>query len=82
MLKRNYFDIHSSAAQDFDDEAAAEEDAKKEAAKPAAAYHRIKSGDTLGGIARRYGTTVNRLCQLNGIKSTTTLRIGRSLRVR
>ena len=82
VLKRNYFDIHSSAAQDFDDEAAAEEDAKKEAAKPAAAYHRIKSGDTLGGIARRYGTTVNRLCQLNGIKSTTTLRIGRSLRVR
>lgn len=82
VLKRSYFDIHSNAAQDFDDEAAAEEDAKKEAAKPAAAYHRIKSGDTLGGIARRYGTTVNRLCQLNGIKSTTTLRIGRSLRVR
>lgn len=82
VLKRSYFDIHSNAAQDFDDEAAAEEDAKKEAAKPAATYHRIKSGDTLGGIARRYGTTVNRLCQLNGIKSTTTLRIGRSLRVR
>lgn len=82
VLKRSYFDIHSNAAQDFDDEVAAEEDAKKEAAKPAATYHRIKSGDTLGGIARRYGTTVSRLCQLNGIKSTTTLRIGRSLRVR
>lgn len=82
VLKRSYFDIHSNAAQDFEDEVAEEEDAKKEAAKPAATYHRIKSGDTLGGIARRYGTTVNRLCQLNGIKSTTTLRIGRSLRVR
>lgn len=82
VLKRSYFDIHSNAAQDFDDEAAAEEDAKKEAAKPAATYHRIKSGDTLGAIARRYGTTVTRICQLNGIKSTTTLRIGRSLRVR
>lgn len=44
-------------------------------------YHRIKSGDTLGGIARRYRTTVSRLCRLNGIKSTTILRIGRRLRV-
>ena len=43
---------------------------------------RIKSGDTLGAIARKYGTTVTNICRLNGIKSTTTLRIGRSLRVR
>ncbi|MDL2244843.1 peptidoglycan DD-metalloendopeptidase family protein [Parabacteroides sp. OttesenSCG-928-J18] len=43
-------------------------------------YHRVKSGDTLGKIARMYGTTVNQLCLLNGIKSTTTLRIGQSLR--
>lgn len=43
-------------------------------------YHRVKSGDTLGKIARRYGTTINELCRLNGIKSTTTLRIGQSLR--
>lgn len=43
-------------------------------------YHRVRSGDTLSGIARRYGTTVTRLCQLNGIRSSTTLKIGRSLR--
>ena len=43
---------------------------------------RIKSGDTLGAIARKYGTTVTNICRLNGIKSTTTLRIGRSLQVR
>ena len=56
---------------------------KKEAAEKAAMkYHRIKSGDTLGAIARKYGTTVTNICRLNGIKSTTTLRIGRSLRVR
>ena len=42
----------------------------------------IRSGDTLGGIVVHYGTTVSRLCQLNGISRTTTLRIGRSLRVR
>ena len=45
-------------------------------------YHKIRSGDTLGAIARRYGTNVSRLCQLNGIRSTTTLKIGRTLRVR
>ncbi|MDR1645277.1 MAG: peptidoglycan DD-metalloendopeptidase family protein [Tannerellaceae bacterium] len=43
-------------------------------------YHRVKSGDTLGVIARRYGTTVDELCRLNGLKSTSTLRIGQSLR--
>jgi murein DD-endopeptidase MepM/ murein hydrolase activator NlpD len=44
-------------------------------------YHRIRSGDTLGAIARRYGTSVTQLCRLNNMKSTTTLRIGRSIRV-
>ena len=43
-------------------------------------YHRIKSGDTLGTIARRYGTTVQKLCELNGITKTTVLRQGRTLR--
>ncbi|MCD8268476.1 MAG: peptidoglycan DD-metalloendopeptidase family protein [Parabacteroides sp.] len=43
-------------------------------------YHRVKSGDTLGKIARMYGTTVNELCRLNGIKSTTMLRLGQSIR--
>lgn len=45
------------------------------------AYHKVRSGDTLGAIARRYGTSVSALCRLNGIKSTATLRIGQSLRV-
>lgn len=43
-------------------------------------YHRVKSGDTLGKIARIYGTTVNELCRLNGLKSTSMLRIGQSIR--
>ena len=43
-------------------------------------YHRVKSGDTLGKIARMYGTTVGELCRLNGIKPTTILRIGQALR--
>jgi hypothetical protein len=48
----------------------------------AAVYHRIRSGDTLGGIAVRYRTTISRICRLNHISRNTILRIGRRLRVR
>lgn len=83
LLKKSFFSIYSNAGQDFEDELANEEQDKKEAAEKAAMqYHRIRSGDTLGAIARRYGTTVTNICRMNGIKSTTTLRIGRNLRVR
>lgn len=50
--------------------------------KKAKAYHTIKSGDTLGAIARKHKTTVSKLCKLNKIKSTTTLKIGRKLIVK
>lgn len=43
-------------------------------------YHKIRSGDNLGKIARKYGTTIDKICRLNGIKRTTTLRIGKMLR--
>lgn len=83
LLKRRYFSIYSRAEQNFEDEIANEEQDKKEKAeREAMRYHKIRSGDTLGAIARKYGTTVNNICRLNGIKSTTVLRIGRTLRVR
>ena len=83
LLKKSFFSIYSNAGQDFEDEIANEEQDKTEAAEKAAMkYYKIRSGDTLGAIARRHGTTVANLCRLNGIKSTTILRIGRSLRVR
>lgn len=43
-------------------------------------YHKVKSGDTLSRIAKRRGVSVSRLCKLNRIKPTTTLRIGQVLR--
>ncbi len=83
LLKKSFFSIYSNTGQDFDDEIANEEQDKQEAAEKAAMkYYKIRSGDTLGAIARRHGTTVANICRLNGIKSTTILRIGRSLRVR
>lgn len=47
-----------------------------------AQYYKVKGGDTLSKIAKRNGTTVRRLCQLNGIKETTILSVGRRLRIR
>ncbi len=83
LLKRTYFSIYSNAGQDFEAEAEVEEIEKREAAERAAMrYHKIRSGDTLGALARKYGTTVGNICRMNNIKSTTILRIGRTLRVR
>jgi len=73
---------------DEEDRLLAEEKAKKDAAARAAAeaaamkYHTIRSGDTLSGIAKKYHTTVRSLCQLNGMKENTVLRIGKRIRVR
>lgn len=47
-----------------------------------AATYTVRSGDTLSKIAKRHGTTVKRLCQLNGIKETSTLRVGQKLKLR
>jgi len=54
------------------------------ATKPAssAKYHTVKQGDTLYAIAKKYHTTVDKICKLNKIKETTILQIGRKLRVK
>ena len=52
----------------------------QEAEKSAIRYHKIRKGDTLGRISRQYHVSIDRLCQLNGIKRSTTLRIGQILK--
>lgn len=47
-----------------------------------AKYYTIKKGDTLGAIAKKYHTTVDKLCKLNKMKSTTILQIGKKIRVK
>ena len=46
-----------------------------------ATYHKIRTGDTLGGIAKKYGVTVSQLKRLNGLKGNN-IRAGKTLRVR
>ena len=44
--------------------------------------YRIRKGDNLGKIASRNGTTVAKICRLNGITKNTTLKVGSVLRLR
>ena len=90
-LKRKYLNPASHYVPSSDDEEeeillAEQEEraaaAKKAAEQAATQYYTIRSGDTLGKIAGRYHTTVSKLCKLNNITPTTTLRIGRKIRVR
>ncbi len=46
-----------------------------------ARYHKIRSGETLSSIARKYRTSVNQIRALNGMKSSK-IRAGTTIRVR
>ena len=43
--------------------------------------HKVVSGDTLAKIARKYGTTVARLAQLNNIKNVNLIRVGQVIKL-
>ncbi len=58
----------------------AQEAKKKAATGPQ--YHTIKTGDNLGKIAKRYNTSIDKLCQLNNITRNTVIKAGKRLRVR
>lgn len=45
-------------------------------------YYSVKRGDTLSAIARKNGTSVSTICGLNGIRKSSTIRPGQSLRVK
>lgn len=45
-----------------------------------AQVHKVRKGENLSVIARKRGTTVKRLCQLNNITTKTVLRVGQILR--
>lgn len=45
-------------------------------------YHIIKSGDTLGRLAVKYHTTVDKLCKLNNLTKTSMLHLNQKIRLR
>ncbi|MCQ2135803.1 MAG: peptidoglycan DD-metalloendopeptidase family protein [Bacteroidales bacterium] len=86
VLRKQYFGDYCTFDQNWDDESFIEDKIKQiEAAQKAATaaqYYTVKSGDTLSKIAAKYHTNVSTLCKLNGMKSTSTLSIGKKLRVK
>lgn len=47
-----------------------------------ATYYTVKSGDTLSGIASKYGTTYQKIAQMNGISNPNLIYPGQKLRVK
>jgi membrane-bound lytic murein transglycosylase D len=58
-----------------------EVDEPPEAEAPELQSHTIRKSDTLSKIAKAYGISVDRLCQLNGIKKNAKLAVGKKLSV-
>ena len=54
---------------------------KKKNEAPPVTMHTVKKGDTLSGIAKKYGCTVQQLMKWNNIKNANSLRIGQRLKV-
>lgn len=52
----------------------------KPVARPRTKVHRVKAGESLSVIAAKRGTTVSKLCKLNGITRKTILRPGQILK--
>ncbi len=50
-------------------------------AQPQVVHHRVKRGETLYEIARRYGASVERIIQANNIRHARLLRVGTTLRI-
>ena len=71
-LKKHYYSIYSHYGQTEEESQAASD----------RIVHTIRSGDTLSGLARKYGTTVSAICKLNNISANKTLRIGEHIIVR
>jgi LysM repeat protein len=67
--------IISLAKQELEAQGLSEDDISME---PTPIYHKVKSGETLSKIARKYGTTVKNIKKWSGIKSDR-LRIGQSV---
>lgn len=67
-------------AKEAESEAFQQKRIKEVKAKPRTHIHKVKAGETLSSIARKCGTSVDRLCSINRIKRTTVLRPGQILR--
>ena len=67
-------------AKEAESEAFQQKKMQEMRAKSRTHVHRVKSGETLSSIARKCGTTIDKLCRMNNIKRTSILRPGQILK--
>lgn len=82
-LKKHYFNINSHYGQTDQQSLSASKKAPQDkSAKSKKVYYTVRKGDNLSKIAKKNGTTVKKICQLNGIRANKTLKVGQRLRVK
>ena len=79
----NDFEIPGDLLAEADEETAQRViEQPKPADDTGAVYHKIVSGDILGKLAAKYGVSIDQICRLNNISRTSTLSIGRRLKIK
>ena len=76
-------DFYTVHASDFESSSSSKKSttARKAASpKKASKVHRVKRGESLSSIAAKYGTTVSKLCKLNGLRKNSVLHPGQILK--
>lgn len=76
-----FFDFSQNLLRDDEAEITSEQFTYLKTARKVS-YHRVRSGETLSQISRKYRVPVLRICKLNRISTRTILRPGRRLRIR
>lgn len=79
-LKKHYFSCHSHYGMSDKESLTAFINPPRIA--PAPIYYKVQQGDNLTSIAKKKGTTVSKICKLNGIKESNYIRVGQRLRVK
>lgn len=71
------------AAEGYDPDAVqAEVNRQLKGSGTTAQYYKVEPGDTLSGIAKEYGTTVQNLVSMNGISNPNLIYVGQKIRVK
>jgi peptidoglycan lytic transglycosylase D len=58
-----------------------QQSARQPQPKPQIVHHRVKRGETVIEIAKRYGASVERILQINGIRKAHLVKVGTTLRI-
>ncbi len=72
--------LAAQAAKASESRAFQEEKRAQQQARPRNSVHKVRQGESLSTIARKYGTSVNRLCRLNNLTEKSVLHPGQILK--